>query len=53
MYGTLEDTTLLQGELARVVGAEHVLGPTPRAGVAGVLPTDSRRTTTTPPAAAG
>jgi glycolate oxidase subunit GlcD len=25
VYATLEDTTLLQGELARVVGAEHVL----------------------------
>jgi glycolate oxidase subunit GlcD len=27
VYATLEDTTLLQGELARVVGAEHVLDP--------------------------
>ncbi len=27
MYGTLEDTVLLQGELARVVGAEHVVAP--------------------------
>jgi glycolate oxidase subunit GlcD len=26
MYATLEDTTLLRGELARLVGAEHVLG---------------------------
>ncbi len=27
MYSTLADTTLLQGELARLVGAEHVLVP--------------------------
>ncbi len=27
MYGTLEDTALLQGEFARVVGAEHVVVP--------------------------
>jgi glycolate dehydrogenase FAD-linked subunit len=27
VYATLGDTALLQGELARVVGAEHVLGP--------------------------
>jgi glycolate oxidase subunit GlcD len=27
MYGTLADTALLQSELARVVGAEHVLDP--------------------------
>ncbi len=27
MYGTLEDTALLQGEFARVVGPEHVVAP--------------------------
>ncbi len=33
MYSTLADTTLLQGELARLVGAEHVLmPPDPAAG---------------------
>ena len=31
VYETLEDTRLLQRELARVVGAEHVLDPTPAA----------------------
>jgi len=32
VYGTLEDTALLQGELARVVGAEHVFVPPERRG---------------------
>jgi len=28
VYSTLQDTTLLQSDLARLVGAEHILGPT-------------------------
>jgi glycolate oxidase subunit GlcD len=35
MYGTLQDTALLQGELARLVGAEHVLGQPAHGGLGG------------------